>query len=151
MNNASRALAVSLPKPAAAHFFCFEGSCLRKQNGVWLLMSSEATLPRHLLKRKSGGLFLFHFASSFVRVSFRLWSISFNITCLHDSQITYTPSSGHKHVKQYRRTTLASKGNKPKEVRFELEASPSLSTYRWRHVSWDQSMHVRVNGVSGLT
>ena len=77
-----------------------------------------------------------------VCVSFCLWSLSF-ITCLHDSQTTYTPSSGHKRVKQYRRTTLASKGNKQKEVRFELEASPSLSTYmdsqavlfRWRHVS----------------
>ena len=34
-------------------------------------------------------LFLFHFASSFVCVSFCLWSLSF-ITCLHDSQSTYT-------------------------------------------------------------
>ena len=106
----SRAFAVSLPKPAGAHFFLIEGSCLRKQNGGWLLLSSEATLPRRLLRRRWGVLFLFHFASSFVCVSFCLWSLSF-ITCLHDSQ-TYTPSTGHKHAKQYRRTTLASKGNK---------------------------------------
>ena len=57
--------------------------------------------------------FCFILLRLFFCVSFRLWSISF-ITCLHDSQTTYTPSSGHKHVKQYRRTTLASKGNKQK-------------------------------------
>ena len=101
---------LKLPKPVAAIFF--EGSCLRKQNGGWLLLSSEATLPRRLLRRRSGVFFvLFHFASSFVCVSFCLWSLSF-ITCLHD---TYTPSLGHKHVTQYKRTTLTSKGNKQKK------------------------------------
>ena len=98
--------------------FCFEGSCLRKQNGGWLLLSSEATLPRCLLRRRGGGgcfvTFWFHFASSLVCVSFCLWSLSF-ITFLHDSQTTYTPSTGHKHVKQYRRTTLASKRNNQKK------------------------------------
>ena len=49
-------------------------------------------------------LFVFHFT----------FGAFFFIACLHDSQETYTPSSVHKHVKQYRRTTLASKGSKQK-------------------------------------
>ena len=39
-----------------------------------------------------------------------------------------TTSSGHKHVKQYRKTTLASKRKQKKKVRFEPEVSLSLST-----------------------
>ena len=114
INIASRACAVSLPKPVAAIFF--EGSCLRKQNGGWLLLSSEATLPRRLLRRRSGVFFCFILLRLFVCVSFCLWSLSF-ITCLHD---TYTPSLGHKHVTQYKRTTLTSKGNKQKKCDLSL-------------------------------
>ena len=147
MNIASRAFAVSLPKPAAAHFFLFgrELPSKTKRRMVAVVFKSNSTLSSSQTKV---GCFVFvSFCFVFVCVSFRLWSLSF-ITCFHDSQATYTPSSGHKHVKQYRRTTLASKGNKQKEVRFELEASLSLSTYmlntqavlfRWRHVSKDQS------------
>ena len=107
---------MSLTKPVAAHFSLFgrELPSKTKRRMVQVLLSSEATLPRHLLRRRSGVLSLFHFASSFVCVSFCLWSLSV-ITCLHDSQTTYTPFLGHKHVKQYRRTTLASKGNKQKK------------------------------------
>ena len=90
--------------------FCFEVSCLRKQNRGGLLLCSLATLPRRLLRRRSGVLFLFHFASSLFVFHFAFGAFLFIfITCFHYSQTSYTPSSGHKHVKQYTRTTLANK------------------------------------------
>ena len=63
------------------------------------------------------------------------------VTYLHDSQTTYTPSSEHKHVKQYRRATLASKGNQRKKCDLSSKrvrlCQHKCRTHRWRHVSLD--------------
>ena len=144
MNIASRAFAVSLPKPVADYFFLFRRELPPKTKRRMVAVVFRSNSPSSPFKTKVGCFFLFHFASSFVCVSFCLWSLSF-ITCLQDSQTTYTPSTGHKRVKQYRRTTPASKGTKQKtECKFELEASPNTEPmiFRWRHVSKDQSMSV---------
>ena len=61
----------------------------------------------------------------------------------------------HKHVKQYRTTTLTSKRQK---YRFELEDSPSLPTKNivsrgsdfQMEARFVESIHLRVNRVSGL-
>ena len=83
MNIASRAFAVSLPKPVAANFFLFRrelpSNTIRRIVSVLFRSNSTSSSSR----RRSGVLFVFHFASSFVCVSFCLWSLSF-ITCLHD-------------------------------------------------------------------
>ena len=124
---ASCAFAVSFPKPVAAHFFLFrrELPSKTKRSMVAVVVRSNSTSSSTWTKV---GCFVFvSYCFVFCLCFIRLWSISF-ITCLHHSQTTYTPSTVHKHVKQYRRKTLASKGNKQKRVRFELEASPSLST-----------------------
>ena len=139
--------------------FFFEGSCLRKKTeDDFCCLQKQLYL---VVYSGEGRVFffvcLFHFASSFVCVSFCLWSLSF-ITCLHD---TYTPSLGHKHLTQYRRTTLASKGNKQKKKcdlssrRVRLCQHTYMYAYRGRDFQVEArflgSIHVRVNGVSGLT
>ena len=150
MNIASCACAVLLPKPVAAHFFLFPKGVAFKNK----IEDDFCCLQKQLHLNAfpdEGRVFCVCF------ILLPLWSISF-ITCLHDSQTTYTPSSGHKHVKQYRRTTLPSKENK-QNMWFELEASPSLSTKntvgRGRGFKVETrflgSLHVRVDGVSGLT
>ena len=152
MNIASRAFAVPLPKPVNSSFLfvskgvAFENKtedgccCLQKQLYLVAFLDEGGVfcfcfMLLHLL-------FVFHFA----------FGAFLFITCLHDSQTTYTPSTGNKHVKQYRRTTLASKGNKQKKVRFELEASPYTEAVIFQvEARFLGSIHVRVNGVSGLT
>ena len=83
----------------------------------------------------------------FYFIFLRLWSLSF-FTCLHDSQTTYSPSSGHKHVKQCRWTTLASIGNKQTNKKCDLSSRQvrlcqdrtqwaAAVVFRWRHISKD--------------
>ena len=143
---ASCAFAVSLPKPVAAHFFLFrrELPSKTKRSMVAVVVRNNSTSFSSWTKV---GCFVFvSYCFVFCLCFLRLWSISF-ITCLHDSQTTYIPSLGHKHVTQYRRKTLASKGDKQKRVPFELEPVYVNIQVEARFLG---SIHVRVNGVSGL-
>ena len=108
----------------AAHFFLFRSPSKIKRRMVAVAFRSNSTSSSSSTKV---GCFVFvSFCFVFCLFSFCLWSLFFFfITCLHDSQTTYTPSSGHKHVKN----DTGKQRKRTKRVRFELEASPSLSTY----------------------
>ena len=148
MNIASRAFAVSLPKPVAAHFFLF-----RKQNVGWLPLSSEATLPRRLLWRRLGVLFSFHFASSILCFILPLEPFFYHLPPRFTNYVPSFLGAQAREAIQKNDTGKQREQTKKALVLFELEASPSLSTnmsntkvvifgYRWRHFSWDRSTSV---------
>ena len=109
--------------------YCFMCTCnlVAKTGSSSFLFVSKRVFPSKTKRRMDSGhrkwgylqrqLYLVVFLDEgrvFCFCSILLW-LSF-ITCLHSSQTAYTPFSGHKHVKQCRRTTLASKGNKQKNA-----------------------------------
>ena len=154
MNIASRAFTVSLPKPVAAHdLFVSKGVAFENQTEFGCCCLQH---PLYLVVfLDEGRVFcLCHFASSFVCVSFRLWSICF-ITCLHVCQTTYTPSSGHKSWSNTEEPHCQAKETNKKKsaiwarggsiffnIRVEHRCRDFRSIFRWRHVSWDHSASV---------